>query len=263
VASLELVVAIGLAVLVVTAAARRVHVPPPALLLVAGILLGLVPTLRETHLPPEAVLLLFLPILLYWESFTSSWREIRSNARVVVLLSTVLVVLTAALVAVAAHALGMPWGPAWVLGAAVAPTDATAVSVLGGVLPRRLAETLRAESLVNDGTALVVYGLALAVTAEGEELTPARLGLMVLVSYGGGIVAGRVVSWLAIQVRCRLQDPEQHALLALLAPLSAWARQAWLPGWSPPPRCRSPWWEPAVCGSSARPTATSPPPRTR
>jgi CPA1 family monovalent cation:H+ antiporter len=120
VASLELVVAIGLAVLVVTAVARRVHVPPPALLLVAGILLGLVPALRKTHLPPEAVLLLFLPILLYWESFTSSWREIRSNARVVVLLSTVLVVLTAA------HALGMMWGPAWVLGAAVAPTDATA-----------------------------------------------------------------------------------------------------------------------------------------
>ena len=106
-ASLELVVAIGLAVLVVTAVARRVHVPPPAPLLVAVILLGLVPALGETHLPPEAVLLLFLPILLYWESFTSSWREIRSNARVVVLLSTVLVVLTAALVAAAAHALGM------------------------------------------------------------------------------------------------------------------------------------------------------------
>ena len=219
-ASLELVVAIGLAVLVVTAVARRVHVPPPALLLVAGILLGLVPALRETHLPPEAVLLLFLPILLYWESFTSSWREIRSNARVVVLLSTVLVVLTAALVAVAAHALGMMWGPAWVLGAAVAPTDATAVSVLGRV-SRRLAETLRAESLVNDGTALVVYGLAIAVTAEGEELTAGRLGLMVLISYGGGIVAGLVVSWLTIQVR-RLQDPAQHALLALLAPLSAY-----------------------------------------
>src|SRR5690348_14618397 len=111
----------------------------------------------------------------------------------------------------------MAWGPAWVLGAAVAPTDATAVSVLGGVLPRRLAETLRAESLVNDGTALVVYGLAIAVTLEGEELTAGRLGLMVLISYGGGIVAGLVVSWLTIQVRRRLRDPAQHALLALLA----------------------------------------------
>jgi monovalent cation:H+ antiporter, CPA1 family len=222
VASLELVVALGLAVLVGTGVAQRVHVPPPAVLLVVGIVLGLVPVLRETHLPPEAVLLLFLPILLYWESFTSSWREIRSNARVVVLLSTVLVVLTAALVAVAAHVLGMDWGPAWVLGAAVAPTDATAVSVLGGMLPRRLSETLRAESLVNDGTALVIYSLAIAVTADGEELTAGRLGTMVLISYGGGIVAGLVVSWVTVQVRRRLQDPAQHALLALVAPLSAY-----------------------------------------
>jgi CPA1 family monovalent cation:H+ antiporter len=222
VASLELVVAVGLAVLVVTAAARRVRVPPPALLLVAGVVLGLVPALRESLLPPEAVLLLFLPILLYWESFTSSWREIRSNARVVVLLSTVLVVATAGLVALTAHALGMAWGPAWVLGAAVAPTDATAVGVLGAMLPRRLGETLRAESLVNDGTALVVYGLAVAVTMGHEQLSPGRLGMMVLVSYGGGIVAGLVASWLTIQVRRRLVDPAQHALLALLAPLSAY-----------------------------------------
>ena len=76
--SLELVVAVGLAVLVVTAVVRRGHVPPPALLLVAGIALGLVPALRETHLPPEAVLLLFLPILLYWRA--SPRRGARSGA---------------------------------------------------------------------------------------------------------------------------------------------------------------------------------------
>ena len=155
-ASLELVVAIGLAVLVVTAVARHVHVPP-ALLLVAGILLGLVPALRETHLPPEAVLLLFLPILLCWESFTSSWREIRSNARVVVLLSTVLVVLTAALVALAAHALGMMWGPAWVLGAAVAPTD-----------DRRLQDPVQ-HVLLALVAPLSAYLLAEAVEASGSS----------------------------------------------------------------------------------------------
>jgi NhaP-type Na+/H+ or K+/H+ antiporter len=49
---------------------------------------------------------------LYWESFTSSLREIRSNLRVIVLLSTVLVALTAVAVAAAMHGLGLPWGPA-------------------------------------------------------------------------------------------------------------------------------------------------------
>lgn len=220
--TLELVVAVGLAVLLVTAVAGRVHVPPPALLLVSGILLGLVPALREVHLPPEAVLLLFLPVLLYWESFTAPWREIRSNARVVVLLSTVLVVATAGAVALTAHGLGLAWGPAWVLGAAVAPTDATAVAVLGGTLPRRLAATLRAESLVNDGTALVVYGLAVAVTVGSERVSAARLGEMFLVAYVGGVLAGLVVTWVAVQVRRRLDDPAQHVLLALVAPLGAY-----------------------------------------
>lgn len=220
--SLGLVVAVAFAVLVGTGAARRLQVAPPVLLLIAGILLGFVPALRQVHLPPEAVLLLFLPVLLYWESFTSSLREIRSNLRVIVLLSTTLVVATAAGVAVAAHAFGLPWGPAWVLGAAVAPTDATAVGVLGAMLPRRIATTLKAESLVNDGTALVIYALAVGFTLGEEHLSPGRIGGLFAFSYLGGIAIGLAVTFLILQVRRRLTDPFQHNLLALLTPLTAY-----------------------------------------
>lgn len=220
--SLELVVAIGVAMLVCTSAARRFGIAPPMLLLIAGILLGFVPALRAVHLPPEAVLLLFLPILLYWEGFASSVRQIRRDLRVIVLMSTVLVVLTAAAAAVTAHALGMPWGPAWVLGAALAPTDATAVGVLGRILPRRVGTMLRAESLVNDGTALVLYALAVSVTVGEEHFTWGHLGLRFLLSYGGGIVIGLVVTYAVLQVRKRLTDAFQHNLLAVLTPLIAY-----------------------------------------
>jgi CPA1 family monovalent cation:H+ antiporter len=220
--SLMLAVAIGVAVLVCTSLARQFRIVPPALLLVAGVLLGFVPALRAAHLPPEAVLLLFLPVLLYWESFTSSLREIRSNLRVIVLLSTVLVAATAAVVAVAAHALGLPWGPAWVLGAAVAPTDATAVGVLGRSLPRRLATTLRAESLVNDGTALVIYALAVGVTLGEEHVGLVNVSGMFVLAYLGGTVIGAAVSWVSVLVRKRLHDPFQHNILALATPLAAY-----------------------------------------
>jgi monovalent cation/hydrogen antiporter len=80
------------------------------------------------------------------------------------------VIVTAWAVAVMAHALGLGWGPAWVLGAAVAPADATAVGILARSLPRRTITVLRAESLVNDGTALVVYSVAVGVTASQERL---------------------------------------------------------------------------------------------
>jgi CPA1 family monovalent cation:H+ antiporter len=107
--------------------------------------------------------------LLSWESLTTSLSDTKANLRGIVLTSTVLVVTTAAAVA---HLLGMPWGPAWVLGAAVAPTDAIAVGAFTKCLPRRTATTLRAESLVSDGTALVIYGLAVAVAVGEDKATP-------------------------------------------------------------------------------------------
>ncbi|WP_250038209.1 Na+/H+ antiporter [Paractinoplanes maris] len=220
--SLLLAVAVGVAVLVCTSLARQFRMAPPALLLLAGVLLGFLPALRAAHLPPEAVLLLFLPVLLYWESFSTSLREIRSNLRVIVLLSTVLVAATAAAAAVAAHALGMPWGPAWVLGAAVAPTDATAVGVLGRSLPRRFATTLRAESLVNDGTALVIYALAVGVTVGEEHVGLAGVSGMFALAYLGGIVMGAAVAWVSVALRKRLRDPFQHNILALATPLAAY-----------------------------------------
>jgi CPA1 family monovalent cation:H+ antiporter len=131
---LELVVVLGAVTVVCGLLSRRLGVAAPVLLLVAGVLLGFAPALRQVHLPPELMLLVFLPALLYWEALTTSLREIRANLRGVVLASTLLVVATAAAVAAAAHALGLPWGPAWILGAAVAPTDATAVAALARIL---------------------------------------------------------------------------------------------------------------------------------
>src|SRR3954470_11257198 len=193
---LEAVVALGVALLVGSVVARRARIAPPVVLLACGLLLGFVPALREVHLPAEAVLLLFLPVLLYWESLTTSLREIRSNLRVIVLSSTLLVIATAAAVALAAHALGTPWGPAWVLGPALAPTDATAVGVLARALPRHTVTTLRAESLVNDGTALVVFSLAVGITVGEESFTALHVSALFLLSYGGGAVAGMLVAWL-------------------------------------------------------------------
>src|SRR4051794_32284650 len=218
---LELVVVLGVTLLVAGPVAGRVRVAPPIVLLVCGVLLGFVPALREVHLPPEAMLLIFLPALLYWESLTTSLREIRSNLRAIVLLSTLLVIATAAAVAAVGHGLGLPWGPAWVLGAALAPTDATAVGVLARALPRRTVTTLRAESLINDGTALVVYGLAVGITVGEESFTALHVSGLFLLSYAGGAVAGVLAAWVVSRARRRLDDPLLENVLILLTPFSA------------------------------------------
>jgi CPA1 family monovalent cation:H+ antiporter len=216
-----MVVLLGVALVVCGALARRYPIAPAILLVLVGALLGLVPQLHDAQLPPEVVLLLFLPALLYWESLTTSLREIRNNLRVVVLTSTALVVATAAAVAAVVHALGMAWGPAWVLGAALAPTDATAVGVLARDLPRRTVTVLRAESLVNDGTALAIYGLAVGVTVGEQDLTGWHVTWLLVLAYGGGVLAGGLVGLLSWQVRRRMDDSMLEGIAMLVTPFAA------------------------------------------
>jgi monovalent cation/hydrogen antiporter len=199
--SLQVLVAVLAAVLLLTWLARRLGMAAPPVLLLGGVPLGFLPWVHGVMVSPAVILLLFLPALLYWESLTTSLREIRANLRTVLLMSTGLVLATAGAVAVVGHALGMSWPVAWVLGAVVAPTDATAVTAVAGRMSRRILTTLRTESLINDGTALVVFAIAVA-TATGQQTFHWGSGLGRFgISYLGGITAGLVVAWLAAWAR--------------------------------------------------------------
>lgn len=217
---LEVTVLVGITVLVGAILAPRLRVAVPLLLVVAGLALGFVPEVREIELPPETVLLLFLPVLLFWESMTTSLRSIRRDFRGIVLMSTLLVVASAFAVAGVASAWGLPWEAALILGAAVAPTDATAVAALGRLLPRRNFMNLKAESLTNDGTALVIYGVAVGV-ALGGRYTPLDVTGLVLVAYAGGIAAGLAVAGLAYLVMRRLRNTLNLNIALLLVPFTA------------------------------------------
>ena len=117
-----LVAIAGLAVL-----ARVVRVPYPVTLVLGGALIGFLPGVPDVQLDPDLVLLIFLPPLLYGAAFFTSVRDLRRNAKAIAMLSIPLVVVTMGAVAVVAHeVVGLDWGPAFVLGAIVSPTDAVA-----------------------------------------------------------------------------------------------------------------------------------------
>ncbi|UTT54125.1 Na+/H+ antiporter [Microbacterium maritypicum] len=217
---LEVTVLLGLTILVGTLIAPRVRLALPLVLVIFGLLLGFVPQLREVQLPPETVLLLFLPVMLFWESLTTSLRSIRRDFRYILPMSTVLVVASAFAVAGIGVLFGMPWEIALILGAAVAPPDATAVAALGRLLPRRMFMKLKAESLTNDGTALVLYAIAVSL-ALGSQITPLSVTLDVLVSYVGGIAAGVVVAGLGYLLLRRTSSTIVINVALLLIPFTA------------------------------------------
>jgi NhaP-type Na+/H+ or K+/H+ antiporter len=137
-------------------------------------------------------------------------------------MSTLLVVASAFAVAGVAHLLGVPWPAALILGAALAPPDATAVAALGRSLPFRNFMLLKAESLTNDGTALVISAIAIGLATGEATYTPWSITGAVLLSYLGGAAAGLAVAALAVLVLRRVRDALTINIALLVAPFTAY-----------------------------------------
>jgi monovalent cation/hydrogen antiporter len=208
---------VGLAALLIAAPVARI--PYPIFLVLGGLALGFVPGIPALELPPDVVLVAVLPPLLYLSAFFTSVRELRANARAIGILAVGLVVATMVTVAVVAHAAidGIPWSAAFVLGAVAAPTDpiaATAIMRRLGV-PRRLVSIVETESLVNDGTALVLLRAAIVATVSGNfSLWDAswRFVWSVVGGVGIGLAAGFIVA----AVRRRLDNPPVEVTISLM-----------------------------------------------
>jgi CPA1 family monovalent cation:H+ antiporter len=61
------------------ALARRLQLPYPIVLVIAGGLLAFVPAIPRVALNPDIIFLVVLPPLLYAAAWTTNWREFTSN----------------------------------------------------------------------------------------------------------------------------------------------------------------------------------------
>jgi CPA1 family monovalent cation:H+ antiporter len=206
----------GVAVLLVLAPTLRI--PYPILLVLGGVALGFVPGLPTLTMAPDLVLIGVLPPLLYSAAFFTGLRELRTNAKTISLLSLGLVTATTAGVAVVAHrVVGLSWPSAFVLGAVVSPTDPLAATAVGARLgvPRRLTSIVEGESLVNDGTALVLYRVAIVAAVSGSFTLWKAGGLLVL-NIVGGVAVGLAVGVVIRELRRRLDNPPLEIMIAFL-----------------------------------------------
>jgi Na+/H+ antiporter len=222
--AIEVLVFLLGAVAVLAALGERSHVPPPIVLVLGGLAIAFVPGLPAPQIDPDVVLFVFLPPLLYFASFTASAYELRDDAVPIGLLAVPLVLVTMGAVAAVAHWIaGIPWAVAFVLGAVLGPTDpvsATAILQRLGA-PTRLTTILEGEALVNDGTALTAYGIALGAVGAGSIAAGSAVLEFVGVA-AGGIAVGLVAGWLFGRLRQALEDPSIDVTLSLITPYAAY-----------------------------------------
>jgi Na+/H+ antiporter len=219
------IVSLLVAVVVFSAAATRIGVPYPILLVLGGLGLGFAPGVPDVRLEPELVLVVFLPPLLYSGAFFANLRELRADLRAITLLSTALVALTAAVVAVTVHTLvgGLPWAVCFALGAIVAPTDPVAATEIARRLevPRRTINVLEGESLINDASALVLYRIAVGAIG-GGAFSVLDASVQFIGGAAGGIAIGLVAAVIIREIRRRLDDPPVEITISLLSGYAAY-----------------------------------------
>ncbi len=192
---------------IVAVIGRRFRIPYTVGLVLAGLAISLRSPI-EVDFSPKLFLSLFLPPLLFEAAFHLNFEELRRNLSTVVLLAVPGVLLNMIMVgAVVSLGAGLTLPLALVFGSLIAATDPVAVVGIFRKLgaPKRLEVLLEGESLLNDGTAIVIFNLTLGFIASGDFNLINSLTDFVRIA-GGGLIVGLVFGWSFASLTIRIDD---------------------------------------------------------
>lgn len=217
--SVDFLIWLLIAASVIAVIAKRIGIPYTVALVLGGLLLSVVPlpALAPLHqgnrpdwLTPDVILTLFLPALLFEGSLKIELRRITTDIVPLLLLANI-GVLIATLVTgfVIYFAVGMSLIVALLFGSILSATDPISVLSIFKELAvdERLAVLVEGESLLNDGTAVVLFQILLASAIGGGVGLASGAGQFLL-SVAGGALLGLAPGYLVSKLTKRIDDAQ-------------------------------------------------------
>lgn len=198
--------------------ARKVPLPYSVALVLAGLGIAFLVPGQRYEVTPELILAVLLPGLVFEAAYKTDLGELRRMFGTIAILAAPGVLITAGTVAVVVSVTtGMDPALAFLLGAMVSATDPVAVVALFKRIgaPRQLSTLVDAESLLNDGTGIVLFSIALTALTQPVTIVDGAVSfvLTVVVSTAIGVVAGI----LARRLMMLADDPVIEVALSLVA----------------------------------------------
>lgn len=178
-------------------------------LLLGGLLLSVVTkffgiTLFEHfYFSPEIVFYVLLPTLIFESAYHLNYRQFQGVLGEVTLLATFGLLVSIGIIASGLHYfIDLPWGVSFLFGTLISATDPVAVLAIFKELraPQKLTTIVDGESLLNDGTSLVLFQFIKSIVISGAIiLTPKTFALETgnfFLSLFEGIATGIVLGWI-------------------------------------------------------------------
>ena len=228
-----LLLAVAAAVAVISSRAR---VPYAIGLVLAGLVMGNVLPYSGPHLSKQLLFLVVLPGLLFEAAFQLHFEEVRRSWGSILALAVpglvVATLLTALLTWWGFNALSpgsMAFIEAMVFGALISATDPVSVLAIFRTLgvDKRLAVIVEAESLFNDGTAIVLFTIVLGMATGGALSAGAAAVEFVRVAVLA-VAVGGVVGLAVSLVTRTIDDPTIEITLTVLTAYGAFIAAEWL-----------------------------------
>ena len=173
--------------------AKRVQIPYTVGLVIAGIAVSFFRFTPDIELSKELIFTVLLPPLIFEATLFIRWRELTWNLPVILLFATIGVLFSAAITGAGMMVLaGWTWQSAALFGILIAATDPVSVIATfreAGV-HGRLRLLVEAESLFNDATAAIGFGVVLALVSGGDVSLQTTLVLGARSILGGLLIGG-------------------------------------------------------------------------
>ena len=183
-------------------------VSTPLVQIVLGAAAAWLPFFPELQLNPNVFMVLFIAPLLYIEAHNINKTALLRTLKLSLSLAIGLAIVTMVAVGLTLNAIwpAVPLAAALALGAALAPTDAVAVSSLGkeASLSSRQRGVLEGESLFNDASGVVGFQCAIAAAITGTFAVGEATVMFIISFFGGalfGLVVGLLINWVFEAVR--------------------------------------------------------------
>jgi CPA1 family monovalent cation:H+ antiporter len=199
---------------------KWIRMPYSVALVIAGLVIGLSGVMKPIYMTPDLVLVLFLPALLFEASWDLDVQALRRDWRAIAALATIGVFTCMVAVAAVLHYLGgVGIAVGLLLGAILSATDPVSVVALFRRIgmPKRLTMLLEGESIFNDGTAVVMFKIVLAIVVSGGAFSLSGTIFSFIYVIVGGAIVGSLVGFVSSLVTRMVDDHLLETMLTMVA----------------------------------------------